>query len=226
MSHDFIETFPALSGLPGLVHGFILRDPEIDVKTDRETALSRLQEHYHQQLDELGIARSNLASGEQVHGNQIAICDGDKFPNDTHFPETDGLITGTLGQFVGVFVADCGAVFLADPVTKTCGIVHSGRKGTELQIAPRAIRMMQEKYRSNPEDIVVQLAPCVRPPVYDINFAADIVQNCIDAGVPESQVHDCGTCTSSDLDRYYSYRVEMGKTGRLYGVIGWKQDDI
>ena len=222
MANEFIETFPALADLPGLVHGFILKNPDIDVKTDREEAMSRLQEHYHQSVESLGIPVTNLATGQQVHGNDLAICDGPDFPNNTNFSDTDGLITGTAGQFLGVYVADCGAVLIADPKNQTCAVVHSGRKGTELQIAPCAIMMMQENYGSDPRNLIVQLAPCIRPPAYDVDFAAAIIQNCIDAGVPANQVHDCGTCTSTDSDRYYSYRMEKGKTGRLFAVIGWE----
>lgn len=218
----FIETYPALEELEGLVHGFIIRHPDIDVKTDRETALERLEEHHVNQLRELGIDRSHLATGEQVHGHSVKSVDQDGGAIDTRFSETDGLATATAGQFVGVFVADCGAVFLADPVKKACAVVHSGKKGTDQGIAPEAIRLLQDKYGSQPEDMVVQLAPCIRPPVYEVDFAARILSDCIEAGVPASQVHDCGVCTSSDLERYYSYRVEEGKTGRLFAVMGWK----
>lgn len=219
----FIETYPVLMSIKGLVHGFITRHPDIDVKTDRETALERLEEHHVEQLSLLGIDRNHLATGEQVHGNTVVAVDPREAPESTRFPETDGLATATTGQYLGIFVADCGAVFLADPVKRACAVVHSGKKGTELGIAPEAIRVMQEKYGSRAEDIVVQLAPCIRPPVYEIDFAAQIVEDCIAVGVPTEQVHDCGVCTSSDLDRYYSYRIEMGQTGRLFAVIGWKE---
>lgn len=219
--NEFIETFPALSDLPGLTHGFILRNPAIDVKTDRDTALSRLQSHYHECVNAMGISLESLATGEQIHANDIAICDGNTFPNGTHFPDTDGLVTATAGQYLGIYVADCGAVCVVDPVKRACAALHSGKKGTELRIAPKAIKLMQETYDSNPEDLIVQIAPCIRPPAYEVDFASDIVSDCVAAGVPADQVHDCGTCTSSDLDRYYSYRVEKGKTGRLFAVIGW-----
>ena len=222
MASEFLETFPALSELPGLIHGFVLRNPAIDVKTDRDIALSRLLQHYQQCVQSMGIPLEHLATGQQVHGDQIAVCDGDGSPGAPTFPDTDGLITATSAQFLGVYVADCGAVFLADPVHRACGVVHSGRKGTELKIASRAISMMEERYESNPSDLIVQLAPCIRPPVYEIDFAAKILRDCADSGVPAGQLHDCGTCTSSDPDRYYSYRVEKGKTGRLFAVIGWE----
>ncbi|MEM7603287.1 MAG: laccase domain-containing protein [Verrucomicrobiota bacterium] len=218
----FIETYPALEGIDGLVHGFITRHPDIDVKADRETALERLEEHHVSQLRELGIDRQHLATGEQIHGNSVVAIDPGGLAESTRFPATDGLSTATAGQYLGIFVADCGAVFIADPVKRACAIVHSGKKGTEQKIAVEAIRVMQEKYDSQVGDIVVQLAPCIRPPVYEVDFAAQILVDCIEAGVPESQVHDCGVGTSSDPERYYSYRVELGQTGRLFAVMGWE----
>ena len=32
-------------------------------------------------------------------------------------------------------------------------------------------------------------------------------------------VHDCGLCTACDLDRYYSYRAEKGRTGRMLAFL-------
>lgn len=220
---SLIETFPALSGVDGLIHGFTLRHPDIDVKTDREIAIARLEQHFCDCLSDLGIAREHVATGEQVHGKNVEVVEGDDLPGRPHFPATDGLITNVPGQFLGIFVADCGAVFVADPVRKACAALHSGKNGTALGIAPEAIRLMGERFGSDPADLIVQLAPCIRPPAYEIDFGARILRDCVDAGVPEERVIDCGTCTSSDLDRYYSYRIEKGKTGRLFAVIGWEE---
>lgn len=219
--HPLIEIFPALSSIEGLVHGFTLRHPEIDVKTDREVAIARLEDHFCDCLSSLGISRDRVATGQQVHGNHVEIVAGHSLPGSPHFEETDGLATSVEGQYLGIFVADCGAVFIADPVKKACAMLHSGKKGTELEITTEAILKMQAEFGSDPADIVVQLAPCIRPPAYEIDFARKIVSDAIAAGVPETQVHDCGICTTSDLDRYYSYRFEKGKTGRLFGIIGW-----
>ncbi|HQZ27739.1 MAG TPA: laccase domain-containing protein, partial [Verrucomicrobiales bacterium] len=122
-SFPLIETFSSLDALPGLVHGFLLRSPEIDVDTDRDTALARLAPFYAGQLSLLGISGDHLATGEQVHGAVIQRVDGEE-PSSVHFPDTDGLITGTAGQYIGVYVADCGAVFLVDPVKRACAVVH------------------------------------------------------------------------------------------------------
>lgn len=219
----FIETFPALSSIPGLVHGFFLRHPDIDVDCDREEALDRLAPFHGELLSSLGIAPDHLATGEQVHDAHVGVVAG--HPGRVHFPATDALVTATPGQFLGVWVADCGAVFFVDPKRRACGIAHSGKKGSELGIAAAVIARMNEAFGSDPADLVVQLAPCIRPPSYEIDFATQILAICVDAGVPASQVHDCGTCTGSNLSRYYSYRIEKGRTGRMFACIGWAQQN-
>ncbi|HEV2965660.1 MAG TPA: polyphenol oxidase family protein, partial [Chthoniobacterales bacterium] len=98
------------------------------------------------------------------------------------------------------------------------GLVHSGKKGTELAIASKAIEKMGEQFGSNPADLIVQLSPCIRPPHYEIDFAAEIVEQLRTAGV--KQIHDSGVCTACDIDRYYSYRAEKGKTGRMLALLG------
>ena len=34
------------------------------------------------------------------------------------------------------------------------------------------------------------------------------------------QIHDSGVCTACDINRYYSYRAEKGKTGRMLALLG------
>jgi copper oxidase (laccase) domain-containing protein len=116
-----------------------------------------------------------------------------------------------------VRVADCGAVFFYDPAQKVIAVAHSGRKGTEGNIVRETIRCLQNTYDTNSENLIVQLGPCIRTPHYEIDFAAEIGRQAKACGV--RHYHDCGTCTASHLDRYYSYRAEKGKTGRMWGVF-------
>ncbi|MFV1995218.1 MAG: laccase domain-containing protein, partial [Verrucomicrobiales bacterium] len=63
-------------------------------------------------------------------------------------------------------------------------------------------------------------SPCIRPPDYEVDFAAGIRQQCCERGVPPEQVHDEGISTVSAPDRYYSYRAEKGRTGRMLALLG------
>jgi len=151
-----------------------------------------------------------------VHGAEIAVVEqAPQFNED--FSGADGLLTKLRNVSLGIYVADCCAVYLVDPVRHAIGLVHSGKKGTELGIVGRAIDLMRSRFGTVPQDLVVQLSPCIRPPHYEIDFAADIVRSCEERGVVN--VHDSGVCTACDLERYYSYRAEKGRTGRMLALL-------
>jgi polyphenol oxidase len=79
---------------------------------------------------------------------------------------------------------------------------------------------MASEFGSHPADLVAQLSPCIRPPYYEVDFAADIVLNLKRAGV--SRVFDSGENTAADLERFYSYRMEKGQTGRMLALLALK----
>jgi len=212
-------TFPALDALrtKGISHRFTLRHPEIDVNDERPKVISRLEPWHRQQATEMGFAPTQLCLADQVHGKHVAVID--TMPS-IPVPNTDGLLTQVIGLVLGIYVADCGAVFIVDARTKACGLLHSGKKGSELGITAHALHLMAERFGSRPEDLHVQLAPCIRPPAYEVDFAAQIRQDALDFGIPSTQVHDCGICTTSDRNRFYSYRLEKGRTGRMLAMLG------
>jgi copper oxidase (laccase) domain-containing protein len=209
-----LETFPALAELPGLVHAFTGRVPGIDVGVDRTVALQRLDAALATARVQLGLERKHFVVGEQVHGGEVAVVDA---RTNSPVAGADGLITADAQVCLGVHVADCGPVFLVEPQRRVIGLLHSGRKGTELAITSVAIGRMVREFGCDPARIVAQLGPCIRPPNYETDFAAAILAQCRAAGV--AQVHDCGTCTAAHVDRYYSYRAERGKTGRLLALL-------
>lgn len=134
------------------------------------------------------------------------------------FPGCDGIITNQRSVALGIYVADCCAVYIVDSKTRAIGLVHSGRKGTELGVVTNAIRQMIDRFGSDAANMIVQLSPCIRPPHYEVDFAAEIIRQCRALGA--QQIYDSGICTACDLDRYYSYRAEKGKTGRMLAVLG------
>jgi copper oxidase (laccase) domain-containing protein len=165
-----------------------------------------------------------LFTAKQIHGNDIAVIDrgvASAVPagvNGHEFPKCDGIITNQRGIALGIYVADCCAAYIIDPKTPAIGLVHSGRKGTELGVVTNAIEQMCKCFGCEPANMVVQLSPCIRPPHYEIDFAAEIIRQCRALGI--RNVYDSTTCTACDLARYYSYRAEKGKTGRMLALLG------
>jgi hypothetical protein len=211
-----VEHFHALSALPGVVHGFTLRVPGIEMSHDKAEALARLDSVHREIRAEHKVGAAPFITAQQIHGKEVAVVN-DVISADKCFPNCDGIIADQPGICLGIYVADCSAVYLVDPVRRAIGLVHSGKKGTELGVVPNAIKTMTAQFGSRPADIVVQLSPCIRPPHYEIDFAADIVRQCRDLGM--NSVHDSGICTACDLARYYSYRAEKGRTGRMLAFL-------
>jgi copper oxidase (laccase) domain-containing protein len=210
------EQFSALGALPNIIHGFTLRVPGIEMSHDKTEALARLDGVHREIRRQHGLGSAPFITAQQVHGHRIAVVSG-AINGDKCFQSCDGLITNQRGVCLGIYVADCCAVYLIDQRFGAIGLVHSGKKGTELGVVPNAIESMAEHLGSRPADLVVQLSPCIRPPHYEIDFAAEIVRQCRALGV--TAVNDCGVCTACDLNRYYSYRAEKGRTGRMLAFL-------
>src|SRR6266480_3875710 len=181
------EQFPPLSAIRICRHAFTQRIPGIDVSDDKPEVLKRLSAAHREIRNEMGIADWPLVTVQQIHGNKIAVVDNcSRGPVSREFPGCDGMITNQRGVALGIYVADCCAVYIVDPKTPAIGLVHSGRKGTELGVVTNAIRQMIERFGSAPANMIVQLSPCIRPPHYEVNFAAEIVRQCRALGVTES----------------------------------------
>lgn len=219
------EHLPPLQAIARLRHGFLLRVPGVNVDTlDKAAALELLYPYHKAALAQIGMADWPFISAEQVHGAEVAVLPkgASKLPPQTSLKGVDAFVTNQTGVALGIYVADCAAVFLVDTVRCAVGLVHSGRRGTEMGITRRAISRMAEEFQSAPGDLIAVLSPCIRPPAYEVDFAAAIREQCRKAGIPEDSIHDAGACTSRDTERFYSYRMEKGRTGRMLAVVGWE----
>ncbi|HEX8898643.1 MAG TPA: laccase domain-containing protein, partial [Chthoniobacterales bacterium] len=177
-----VEHFAALTALPGVVHGFTLRVSGIEMSHDKAEALARLDGVHRKIREEHGLGAAPFMTAQQIHGKEIAVVNV-AVSADKCFANCDGIITDRQGVCLGIYVADCCAVYLVDPVRHAVGLVHSGKKGTELGVVPNAIKTMSAQFDSRPADLVIQLSPCIRPPHYEVDFAKEIVRQCRELGV-------------------------------------------
>ena len=216
MNEMVLEVFPALDALP-VLHGFTGRVAGLDVQTDRALALERLKDYHREAQVKIGAGRLPLITAEQVHGKEVAVLRrGDALPS-APLTGADGIVTDRDDVCLGIYVADCCAVYLVDPVKGVLGLVHAGKKGAELGIVAVAIERMEQTFGTSARDLVVQLSPCIRPPWYEVDFAELVLEQCRTAGV--GQVEDCRVCTATNAELYYSYRREKGRTGRMLALL-------
>lgn len=98
----------------------------------------------------------------QVHGASVAVARrGDKLPWAT--PEADAVVTDDPEVAIGVRVADCAPILLADRKRAVVGAAHAGWRGAVKSVASEAVLAMQHEFGSVPSDLVAAIGPCLGP---------------------------------------------------------------
>lgn len=217
-SPDFLQ---ALTVVPGVRAGWVERVPNLPMEVDKSAALRLLMPFHQRAVEEFGGGTNAVWHAEQVHGNRVEvvpIATTTSTPHGHHVvADVDGLLTGDPRVSLMIYVADCAPVWLADRRSGAIGLLHSGRKGTEGRILTVALVRMCEAFGTRPKDVIAVLGPCIRPPDYEVDIPAGIAAEAAAAGVGEFV--DCGENTAQNLERFYSYRAERGRTGRMLAMI-------
>ncbi|MCD8069951.1 MAG: polyphenol oxidase family protein [Akkermansiaceae bacterium] len=208
-----------LNNLPNNFARFVARVPGVETTTDREEMIRRLRPAHEAVLREGGIEPKFLRLAQQVHGDRVALVGdvGCSYPVEG----VDGLVcSGKSDCCLGIYVADCAAVWLYDPERHVRALVHSGKLGTQKNIVEKALAGMKKFYGTQPADCLAVISPCIRPPHYEVDIPAALIAQLREAGLKEGNITDSGLDTAADPGRFYSYRMEKGNTGRMLALFG------
>lgn len=209
--------FPALEALGCVEHFFTLRATALGEDPKSDESLRAIREQHERALQTIGYSRRKLAVAEQVHGNRIAVLN--ERP-ELPVAKTDGLLTKRRGLPLGIYVADCNAVFIVDRKTPVIALLHSGKLGTQLNIVGEAIETMRVSFGTNPADCLAVMSPSIGPCHYEMDIWTEIESQLAAAGVKD--IVNPRICTACHVDKFYSYRAEKGRTGRLLAVLALK----
>lgn len=174
----------------------------------------------------------------QVHGDKIIVAE--KSLSVKHdCPEADGLITNVMGLSLAILTADCLPVFLYDDQKDGVGLIHAGWKGGQKNIVGQAIKLMEQHWQSDPQNIRVAFGPAIRPCCYEVGsefqeifpenlimrdhrYYLDLPQRIqgqlLSAGIKKANISDCNICTCCNAN-YFSFRREGEKAGRMISII-------
>lgn len=207
-------------------------------------------------LKALGLSLEQLVSGVQVHGTRVALIEetaagAGAFSLNGAIPETDALITKKPGIVLATFTADCIPIFIYDPATPAIGIVHAGWRGTIDEIATIAIKRMADEFGTIPGDCLIAMGPSIcgacfrvdrqlaerfgkihRQVVtedesgYRVDLQTFIRLDLIEIGVCPDHIYQTKLCTNCQPERFFSYRADHGKTGRMMGIIALKGSKV
>lgn len=200
-------------------------------------------------VDQAAGARVTFVS--QVHGRAVAVLPASGSPGVPSDPtlgastEADALVSRAVDAPVGVYVADCVPVLLADPSSGVVAAVHAGRPGVELGVVGEAVGAMVAagadiasiraavgpsvcgRCYEVPADLRERVAAAV-PATWattgwgtpGLDLPRGVLAQLADAGV--TQVVHVDRCTRTD-DAFFSHRRASADglaTGRFAGVVG------
>lgn len=105
-----------------------------------------------------------LLLATQVHGAGVAVVGPDDVGTT---PRVDALVTTSPDLAVGVYVADCAPVLLADPVARVVAAVHAGRAGLVAGVVQAAVTTMVG-LGAAVERLHAVVGPCIAPASYEV----------------------------------------------------------
>ncbi|HKJ32446.1 MAG TPA: peptidoglycan editing factor PgeF [Balneolales bacterium] len=185
---------------------------------------------------ELDLNDENVALVHQVHGNQVIFITEPQ--NDI---DADALVTNVPGLAIGIKVADCAAVLLADRVHRVVGAAHAGWRGAVSGVVKNTIQKMIQK-GAETDQIEAYVSPCICQKKFEVgeevavqfddkfvdrkhfskphvDLKGYLKDQLMQLNVKQSNIEVDSGCTISDEKKFYSYRREKNKSGRMLALI-------
>jgi len=225
----FTEKNPKFSGKAANVHG-------LNLGLNTEEDASVVDDNIKKLFNHMNWDYSRLVLAKQVHEGHV------EFVREPGIYEnTDALVTNRPGLVLGIQVADCAAVLLSDPGAGIIGAAHAGWRGALKGIVANTIAKMK-KLGARRDRMIAYISPCIslenfevgsevanRFPDKFVNYETykkphidlkSFLKHRLQAeGLPETQVEVSSCCTMGNPERFYSYRKERKRAGRMLGLI-------
>lgn len=113
---------------------------------------------------------SEVVTLNQVHGREVvAVSRGSRQSVDRPaLQDADILVTDDPDIAIGVRVADCVPLLMADRQSGAAAAVHAGWRGTAAGAAAAAVQALAREFGSKPENLVVAIGPSIGPCCYEV----------------------------------------------------------
>ena len=239
----------------GFRHGFTLRQGGVSAPPFDALNLARnvgddpraVAENHRLLAAELGYSPEALFELSQVHGAETWCAEAQVPAESFRAREGDALLALERGQAVGIRVADCVPVLLADPISGAVGAIHAGWRGVVADIVPRAVRRLMEACGGQAGQLLAAIGPHIGPGAFEIGpEVAEALRGAIPedahvvleraprphadlgravraqllrAGLSAARVETVGGCTYADPQRFFSFRRDGARSGRHLAVI-------
>jgi YfiH family protein len=238
----------------GFVHGFSLRTggvslPPFDTLNLAWTVgddAASVEKNRSLLASAIGYAPEALYEVSQVHGASVRVVAAGDTVTDVRRTEADALVAQPKRGALGVRVADCVPLLLADVESRAVAAVHAGWRGAVRGVVAATVDALGREAGTRPSALVAAIGPHIRVDAFEvgddvateISAAAQgrrvvrgngprpfvdlslVVRAQLEAlGVPADAIDDIGGCTHGEPARFFSFRRDGARSGRHLAVI-------
>jgi purine-nucleoside/S-methyl-5'-thioadenosine phosphorylase / adenosine deaminase len=197
-------------------------------------------------LESIGLKTSNLRLVNQSHGSRVELVDSLPL-SYTELMEVDGMVTTTPNTALGIYVADCLPVLIADPAGKGVAALHAGWRGVIAGILENGVTLLNKASNTPIEELKVAIGPGIQSCCFEvgeevaeqfkekglakfiikhpdktkdyIDISGAAVQILKNLGIKRRNIDIISKCTKCSNSEFYSYRRDGWPTGQMLGVI-------
>lgn len=126
---------------------------------------ARVAENRRRMCAALQVGDGALVTAYQVHSPDVVVATSPWTRADA--PRADAIVAKTTGLAIGVSIADCGPVLLADGEAGVIGAAHAGWRGALDGVVEAVVGKMTE-LGAKRERIVAAIGPLIRQSSYEV----------------------------------------------------------
>lgn len=195
----------------------------------------------------LGVSPARLYYLSQVHGVASVQLAGDEDPDEVVRRVGDVTLSRVGGVACGVRSADCVPVLVGDRASGAAVAVHSGWRGTVQDVVSAAVAALRRLVGEQRLEPVAAIGPHIETCCFEVgpevaeqlaaassrgaaavvagqgrphvDLRAVIHAQLEGAGVAPADVDDVRGCTVCDAERFFSFRRDGQRSGRLLSAI-------
>lgn len=232
---DVDEIAAGFTGRTGGVSDAPYRSLNLGLSTGDSS--ERVLENRRRVFELFGVGLDRLAVAGQVHGSEVLVASEPGL-----YPGFDALVTTAPGLVLCITSADFAVVLLADADSRVAAACHSGWRGTVEGVAVKTVRRMVE-CGADPRRMRAYVSPCICADHFEVglevaarfapehiverpewrrphvDLRAAVAAQLEAEGLASNAIEVSDHCTFDETDRFFSYRAEGGKTGRMMGFI-------
>ena len=140
------------------------------VFTSRALTLREREDEWKAVAASMGVSLNDMLLVKQVHGAEVTIAPRTRSGQWSR-PDADVIVTDDPRAAIGVRVADCVPILLAEDTGTAVAAIHAGWRGTAKRAVIAGINALQEHFGIRPERLVAAVGPCIGPCCYEVGQA-------------------------------------------------------